>query len=206
MSDDLPVVYADRWLLVIDKPSGVASQPDQGRTHADVYTALSAQHEHVGLHHRLDRPASGLLVVTLHPSADAPLAAAFRAHAVQRDYLAILAGDALAVGSTLAWSAPLDGRDAHTDGVVLGAGAGMVAVRLSPATGRTHQLRRHAAMAGAPIVGDRRYAGDAGTWLPRLALHATRLRLDHPVTGEPLDLHAPLPPPLDAAWVTAGGS
>ncbi|MCB9665849.1 MAG: RluA family pseudouridine synthase [Alphaproteobacteria bacterium] len=201
----IPVeVFRDEVLLVVDKPSGMPSQPDREGSQ-DLYRLLAAREPYVGLHHRLDRPASGLVLLTLAERVNAAIAEAFRTHAIQRDYLAVLAGDGLVAGERFAWSDPLDGQEAHTDGEVLGAGGGLLAVRLQPRTGRTHQLRRHAAMHGLPMVGDRRHGGAVGSWLPRLALHAARMRLRHPETGARLDLRAPLPEALAGAWAAAGG-
>ncbi len=198
-------VFRDKWLLVIDKPSGLASQPDEDGSGQDMFTRLSRKERYVGLHHRLDQPASGLIVVALDPKINAALAGAFFNHEVERTYLAVLAGDALQTGQRLTWDKPLDGVPAVTDVEVLGTGGGMIAARFTLQTGRTHQIRQHAAMAGTPIVGDRRYGGDAGTWLERLALHAARLKLKHPVTGAMMTWTAPLPSPLDDAWTAAGG-
>lgn len=198
-------VFRDRWLLVVDKPSGMASQPDEDGSGRDMFTLMSRRERYVGLHHRLDQPASGLIVVALDPTVNASLAGLFFNHQVERTYLAILAGDALVAGQKLVWDKPLEGVPAVTDVEVLGTGGGMIAARFTLQTGRNHQIRQHAAMAGVPIVGDRRYGGDAGTWLERLALHAARLRLTHPVTGKVMTWTAPLPPPLDRAWTAAGG-
>lgn len=197
-------VYRDRWLLVVDKPSGMPSQPDPSGDD-DVYTALTRIETYVGLHHRLDRPTSGLLVVAIDPAANAPLADAFRRHAVHRTYAAVLAGAWPTGTDTLTWDHAVDGRPARTTARSAGSAGGLVAAWLTPETGRTHQLRIHAAMAGLPIVGDRRHGGAVGGWLPRLALHAAELRLDHPVTGEALAFRAPLPADLRAAWQAAGG-
>lgn len=199
-----PEVYRDPVLLVVDKPSGLPTQPDRDGT-PDLYTLLCAHEPYVGLHHRLDRPASGLVLLTLSPEVNATVAEDFRTHAIERHYLAVLAGDALAPGDTATWTQPLDGRPARTDARILGAGSGLLAALLSPHTGRTHQLRRHAALAGLPMLGDRRYGGHAATWLPRLALHAWRMRLQHPLSGALLELHAPLPSALAQAWGLAGG-
>lgn len=198
-------VFRDKWLLVIDKPSGMASQPDEDDSGQDVFSRLSRRERYVGLHHRLDQPASGLMVVALDPKVNTALARAFFTHEVERTYLAVLAGDALQAGQRVTWDKPLEGVPAVTDVEVLGTGGGLIAARFTLQTGRTHQIRQHAAMAGVPIVGDRRYGGDAGTWLERLALHAGRLRLTHPATGDVMTWTAPLPPPLDSAWAAAGG-
>jgi 23S rRNA-/tRNA-specific pseudouridylate synthase len=196
-------VYRDEWLLVIDKPFGLASQPARDSDAPDVYTMLSAQEDYVALHHRLDRVASGLLLVGLDTSVNGALAEAFRRHTVVRTYAAVVAGRAPPKGTE--WTGPIDGKHARTTVGPSVTASGMSAVWLRPRTGRKHQLRRHAAEARCPMVGDRRYGGDAGRWWPRLALHAARLSLTHPVTGKKLQLSAPIPDDLATVWRTAGG-
>jgi 23S rRNA-/tRNA-specific pseudouridylate synthase len=83
---------------------------------------------------------------------------------------------------------------------VLGVARGRSAVRLRLETGRKHQIRVHAALAGAPVLGDRRYGDEAARAFPRLALHASELALAHPTTGERLTVTAPTPPDLPA-WI-----
>lgn len=195
-------IYRDDDLLVVDKPFGLASQPTRGDDD-DVYTLLSAQERYVGLHHRLDRPASGLLLLTLQEDVNKAIATAFQTHAVDRTYAAVLAGTADALSAR--WEAPVDGREAVTDVETVGARGGLLAVLLRPQTGRLHQLRRHASQAGVPILGDRRHGGDAGRWWPRLALHAHRMALSHPRTGERLVLESPIPGDLAVVWARAGG-
>lgn len=201
--------------MVVDKPSGVPSQGTaDGQPGLDTLLA-GPERPRVALHHRLDQPASGLMLLATHPDADAPLTEQFRAHRPRRTYLAVLAGGLDRLGPPgpgpadgprrVRWDAPLDGRAARSTLTVLGAKGGLVAGRLTLHTGRTHQLRRHAAAAGLPLLGDRRYGGEVGGWAPRLQLHAVRLALPHPVTGAPLRLQAPLPDDLATAWRAAGG-
>lgn len=200
----LVVRHQDRWLIVVDKPHGVPSQPGRGGGGGDVFTELQRQHRYVGLHHRLDQPASGVILLALDPEVNAVLSEAFRTHAVARTYAAVLAG-AWRPGERRALDAPIDGDPARSDVDVLGARDGLLAARLVPQTGRLHQLRRHVSAAGAPILGDRRYGGDVGSWWPRLCLHATRLALTHPVTGLPLVVDSPIPGDMTEAWRRAGG-
>lgn len=187
----IPVVFSDRWLLVVDKPAGTPSQAGRdGRPGA--FEHLKAEHGEVYLHHRLDTAASGLLLFARHAQANAPLTAAFRAHAVDRTYLAVAVGEVRAG----LWSWPVDGQPARTEVEVLAAGSGLRLLRLRLHTGRKHQIRKHAAMAGAPLAGDKRYGGDASHAWPRLALHATRLALRHPVTEDAMAWESPLPADL----------
>lgn len=196
-------VHADPWIVVVDKPHGLPTQPDDSGA-ANVVDLLQREHVYVGLHHRLDRPASGLVVLAVDREANAGLAEAFRSHAAQRRYRAVVAGSG-AVGDRFTWDAPLDGQAAVTHAEVVGAAEGMLAVEVRLETGRTHQIRRHAALAGLPIVGDRRHGGSVGGWWPRLCLHAHHLDLDHPVTGLPVPTHAPIPADMAPVWRRAGG-
>jgi 23S rRNA-/tRNA-specific pseudouridylate synthase len=196
----LRVVFEDRWLIVVDKDAGLPSQGTRAGE-AGVFERLRPTHAKLALHHRLDRSASGLLVLARHPDANAGLARAFATHTARREYHAVLCGD---VGPSV-WSWPIDGERAVSRVEPLGADAGFVAARMTLETGRKHQLRRHAALAGAPIAGDRRYGGDAALAWPRLALHATRLSLRHPVTGVELTFDSPLPPTLTDLWALARG-
>jgi len=187
--------YRDRWLVVIDKPAGLPSQGARGGSDS-VHDRLQATEPYVALHHRLDAAASGLLLLSLAKEANAGLAEAFRGHHIQRSYAAVCDGWA----ETTTWSTPVDGKAARTVVRAIGHGEGTTALELHLHTGRKHQLRVQAAMAGHPLWGDRRYGGEIGGRWPRLALHATRLELEHPVTGERLSIASPLPDDLRTLW------
>lgn len=197
---DFPVRFEDTWLLVVDKPSGLPTQRTE-TGEPGLYEALLKTFPGLALHHRLDRGASGLVLFGKHPDANKGLTAAFRDHTIDRTYLAVLDGEV----KDVRWEKKLDGKDARTDVRALGRGEGATAAEITLHTGRTHQIRRHAALAGRPILGDRRYGGEAGDRWPRLALHAARLALTHPVTGARLVVEAPLPEDLVALWRAAGG-
>jgi 23S rRNA (cytosine1962-C5)-methyltransferase len=184
-------VYRDRWLVVVDKPSGLPTQAGRdGRP--GVFERLRAQEAYVGLHHRLDTPASGLVLLSLDRAANVNLSLAFKQHTIERTYAVWVLGRP-GQGS---WRADLDDKAAITHFESLAPGRiSRLTVRLE--TGRTHQIRRHAQTAGHPVIGDRRHGGAAGTLHPRLALHAWKLHLKHPVTGEDLHLEAPIPADLE---------
>lgn len=198
-------VFRDRWLWVVDKPAGLATQDEGGQ---DLAALLGRQVPYLGVHHRLDQPASGLVLFTTHESANAAIAAGFREHTIRRTYLAVLDGE---LDGPVTWAWKVDGKNARTHAVPLGRAGGRTAVELTLETGRKHQIRVHAALAGLPLVGDRRYGGDAGRAWPRLALHAARLTLDHPLAHTDRDgprslaLTAPLPADLAALWAGSGG-
>jgi 23S rRNA-/tRNA-specific pseudouridylate synthase len=198
----MQIVHEDAWLLVLDKPAGLPTQAARQGAGDNLYDQARARYPYVGLHHRLDVPVSGLVLFTLDAAVNEPVARAFREHHIVRSYLAVAVGE-VQPGT---WTWPIGGKRAHTDVELLATGRGLSALRLSPRTGRTHQLRIHAAMAGSPLVGDRQYA-DASAWLwPRLALHATQLALEHPTTGAPLVLTSPLPPDLQELWARTGAN
>jgi 23S rRNA pseudouridine1911/1915/1917 synthase len=168
----------------------------------------------VAVVHRLDLPASGLVVLALTPRAAAALSRAFATHEPKRKYLAVVRGELS--GDLERVALPLAPRGA---GVVVDPERGLPAVthlrllkRAGPVslveaeleTGRTHQIRAHLAAVGHPVVGDRRYGAgttappEAGARLARVALHATELSFDHPITRERLRFSSPLPPELGA--------
>lgn len=198
---ELPERFRDRWLVVVDKPAGLPSQPTPGGDRTHVYGILTGQHRYVGLHHRLDTPASGLLLLTLDQAANAAISADFQAHRVERRYLAVALGDPGEAGT---WASPIQGEPAVTRWRRLGRGEGISALLLTLETGRTHQIRRHGADAGHPLLGDRRYGGAAGRLAPRLALHAVGLALKHPMRDEQVVVVGPIPDDLSPVLSGAG--
>jgi 23S rRNA pseudouridine955/2504/2580 synthase len=204
------ILHEDEALLVLDKPAGLAVQGGtRTRRHVDgMLAALAGQGERPRLVHRLDRETSGLLVVAKTARAAAKLTAAFRQQRVGKLYWALVVGrPPLAAGlidRPLAKQA--GGRGERIEGVADGlpaqtryrtvARAGKVAswLALQPLTGRTHQLRAHCALIGAPILGDRKYGGAVAVPAGApggLMLHAREIRLPHP-DGGVLALTAPL--------------
>lgn len=194
-------LFRDDWLWVVSKPAGVPTQADRAGT-PDLVAALSRHTDYLGVHHRLDQPASGIVLFTVDTRANAAIAQAFREHTIERTYLAVLTGD---LDGPERWAAPIDGRPATTHAAPLGRGAGLSAAQLRLETGRTHQIRRHAAQAGLPLAGDRRYGADQSHAWPRLALHAAALAVTHPRTGTRHRWTAPLPDDLAPLWRRAGG-
>ncbi len=161
--------------------------------------------------HRLDRDTSGLLLVARTVEAYDALRAQMRARTITREYLALVEGRPPAREGTI--DAPL-GRDrrvrtristdsdepkpAVTHFEVERALPHSTLLRVRLETGRTHQIRAHLLEIGHPVLGDPEY-GKPGYGLERQFLHAERLALAHPVTGEPLEVHSPLPEDLRAA-------
>jgi 23S rRNA-/tRNA-specific pseudouridylate synthase len=194
MSFVLPTCYEDPLLIAVDKPCGLAAQGTRDPKQEHVHGILCARYPYVGLHHRLDTPASGLMLLTLHRSVNKAIADAFREHRIRRSYRVVVLGDPGASGE---WTDPLDGKRALTRFSRLSAADGMSVLEVELETGRTHQIRRHAVQAGHPVVGDRRHGGSAGRLWPRLALHAVRLELLHPRSGKPLVIESSFPGDLE---------
>ncbi len=192
-SVSLSIRHQDPHIVVVEKPYGLPSQGTQDVSQDHLFAQVKARFPQAALHHRLDTPASGLVLFTVHPSANKGIAEAFRTRRITRRYLAVVAGDPGPEGT---WSASLDEKTAVTHFERLGSSGGMALLEVRIETGRTHQIRRHAAMAGHPILGDRRHGGVAGGLWTRLALHAVSLQLTHPISGRLLRVSSPLPPDL----------
>jgi len=183
-----------------------------------------------GIVHRLDRDTSGVIVVAKTDLAHLALAAQFEARTVEKEYFAVTAGEPsrdrdlidLPVGAHPYQREKMairrdhaTSRTAQTFYEVVERFEGFTAFALRPKTGRTHQIRLHLAHIGCPVLCDRLYGGratltvgelsrdpsDTTEILGRQALHARRLAIRHPISGEPLEFIAPLPPDLEAALV-----
>jgi 23S rRNA pseudouridine1911/1915/1917 synthase len=214
------LVHEDDSVLVVDKPPGVVVHPGHGHADGTLAQALAGRTaggppERRGLAHRLDRDTSGLLVFARTEEAHRALVDALRRRAVRREYVTLVAGVPDARSGTI--DAPLGRgrvdrtrvststdrpRAARTRFSVRAAHARTALLDVTLETGRTHQVRVHLAGIGHPVCGDPRYGGvECGRRLAldRQFLHAARLGLEHPVTGEPLELESPLPPDLIAA-------
>ncbi len=195
----LPIIYRDDELLALDKPSGLLSVPGRG---PDLQDCLSArvQVEYPGalVVHRLDRDTSGIFVMALSPHAQRELGRQFEQRTVDKHYVAIVYGIPCDAEGSIELPIRKDfdrpprhmvdrvrGRPAVTRYRVLEADADRSRLKLMPLTGRSHQLRIHLAAIGHPILGDPLYAEPPATRLAlRLLLHATRLELAHPATGQ----------------------
>jgi len=216
------VRYADDDIFVVAKPAGLVVHPGAGHAHGtlvhglltlDPAMASVGDPERPGIVHRLDRDTSGLMVVARTPAAYGALVDALARRDVGREYVALVWGhpentrgviDAPIGRSTsrrTRMAVRREGKDART---VYEAREWFVhpdVARLDCRleTGRTHQIRVHLAAIGHPVVGDGSYGGNRpGIHLDRPFLHAARLELAHPVTGEPLVFEEPLPPELAA--------
>ncbi len=229
----LSQVYLDDALLVVDKPAGLPMHPT-ARYHQGTLVGLLEQKygkDFAHPAHRLDRETSGLVLCARTLPASQRLSRAFHDGQVDKEYLAIVEGapphDAFDVDAPIAEGTALirvavrvdhlEGRPAQTHFRVLARferqGRAFAVVRAFPRTGRQHQIRVHAQVAGFPLVGDKMYGPDpaffdrftkgtlepeawAALRLPRHALHAARISLRHPATGRSVSFDVPLAPDL----------
>lgn len=204
----LPIVHADDHILVLDKPSGLLTVAGNTPELADcLETRVRVQYPTATMIHRLDMDTSGLIVLALTPGAHAHIGKQFEKRLTRKSYIALVQGQ-MAQGSGRIdqpmksdWpNRPkqhvdlIDGRPAITDWEVLETGPDHTRVRLTPLTGRTHQLRVHMTFLGHPILGDNLYAPeDALVASNRLCLHAETLEFRHPDGGAPVRFSSPAP-------------
>lgn len=214
---DLAFVHRDAHLVVVWKPPGMLSVPaSREGGHKSVIGLVSRLLGAAYPVHRLDEDTSGLLVVARTEPAQVALKALFERHAVERRYLAIVLGryegerrvrtmlvrdrgDGRRGSVPRDEPVPPDAKEAITHFRLvepLGRGTSLVEARLE--TGRTHQVRIHLSEAGFPILGDAVYGGSGvGRLAPRIALHASVLGFEHPMTGKRLRFEAPLADDLE---------
>jgi 23S rRNA pseudouridine1911/1915/1917 synthase len=209
----LKVLHETAELAVIDKPAGVVVDDTPDCIVARASTQLDGLnvggHHEPGIVHRLDKDTSGLLVVAKTLEAQTALVRQLQKRTVKREYLALVHGRVRAGGTVAApigrdrrhrtrMAVATGGREAVTHYAIAEryAHATLLACRLE--TGRTHQIRVHLASLGHPLVGDPTYGGmrrggTATAGFRRQALHAERLALDHPASGDRMEWTAPLP-------------
>jgi 23S rRNA pseudouridine1911/1915/1917 synthase len=221
---EVPIVYVDDDVIVIDKPSGLVVHPGAGNATGTMVQGLLARFPEIadvgdpdrpGVVHRLDKDTSGLMLVARTQAAYEALVAMLAAHEVERRYLTLVWGIPEARSGMV--DAPIgrsireptrmvvsaQGKEARTRYDVVRtfdepARCSLVQCRLE--TGRTHQIRVHMAAIGHPVVGDDRYRGvRPAIPTPRMVLHSAALSLDHPTRpGETLSFESPLPADLAA--------
>lgn len=228
----LNIVYEDDAILIINKPAGLVVHPAAGNWSGTLVNALLHYRPELellpraGIVHRLDKDTTGLMVVAKTLEAHNKLVEQLQARDVSREYLALVHGKVVA-GSTIEANIgrhPVDrkrqavtegGKEAITHYRVEARFPHHTLLRVSLETGRTHQIRVHLSYKHLPIVGDQVYGGrprfPAGAsealrntvqQFPRQALHATRLGLHHPMTGEALAWEVPMPADMSSLLET----
>lgn len=223
LSSGVAFLHEDSYLIAVDKPAGlpvIAPEGSRAKSLYDIVTERIHRRNPKGraaVVHRLDRDSSGVLVFATTASVKKVLMSRWDKLARERTYEALVEGNIEEEGgrieSWLAEAGPSRMRVAEpgergalkaiTDYRVLGRGQGYSLLELSLQTGRKHQIRVQLASEGHPIAGDERY-GSRRDPAGRLCLHAVRLVLEHPVTGEVLRFESPAPPEFAAALGAAG--
>ena len=203
----LEIVHQDDDILLLNKPSGLLSVPGKALEHADcLETRVKAEFKDALLVHRLDMDTSGLMIFARNKAAQRHLGLQFERRHVAKTYEALVWGQPEETGEIdlpliTDWpNRPLQkvcferGKPSQTSWQVLVRESDFSRVKLSPVTGRSHQLRVHMLAIGHPILGDRFYAkNEALKAAARLCLHAKTLEIYHPTGGERIGFHAPCP-------------
>ena len=217
----LDIVFEDAHLLVVNKPKGMVVHPAPGNPDGTLVNALLWHCKgslsgiggeiRPGIVHRIDRDTSGLIIAAKNDAAHLALSAQLKDHSLSRTYECLVTGNMKQDSGTV--DAPIGrssadrkkmavvptGRRAVTHWEVVARYPGVTHLRCRLETGRTHQIRVHMAHIGHPILGDTVYGAKKPVpGLTGQCLHATGLRFIHPRTGEPVELHCPLPPEFTA--------
>ncbi|MFE3836824.1 RluA family pseudouridine synthase [Pseudogemmobacter sonorensis] len=203
----LSILHEDRHVIVLDKPPGLLSVPGklEGRQDCLLSRLVAARWDAL-LVHRLDCDTSGVMIFARNKPAQGFLGQEFEKRRARKTYIARVAGEIAQDSGRIDLPLCADwpnrprqmvshehGRPAVTDWEVIARAPGETRVRLSPLTGRSHQLRVHMLELGHPILGDPIYADGAARAHPRLMLHAATLGLHHPGTQEWHSFSAPDP-------------
>lgn len=228
---EFAIVHEDSHLLVIDKPAGVAVHGGSGVSYGVIEQLRAArpQAKFLELVHRLDRETSGLLLLAKKRSALTNLHEQMRDGKTDKRYLTLVSGNWTNPRQHV--KLPLHkfttpdgerrvvvqagGQEAHTVFNLLRRWEGFALLEAELKTGRTHQIRVHLASSGFPIAGDEKYgdfalnkqlqkANDTRGALKRMFLHAYRITFQHPETGKPMTLTAPLPAECERFLVSLG--
>ena len=217
----LDVVCEDDDVIVVNKPTGLVVHPAPGHPDGTLVNALLHHcgdslsgiggEKRPGIVHRIDRDTSGLIIAAKNDAAHLALSAQLKDHSLSRTYECLVTGNMKQDSGTV--DAPIGrssadrkkmavvptGRRAVTHWEVVARYPGVTHLRCRLETGRTHQIRVHMAYIGHPILGDTVYGAKKPVpGLTGQCLHAAGLRFIHPRTGEPVELHCPLPPEFTA--------
>ena len=218
---EIPVVFEDAHLMVVEKPAGMVVHPAPGHATGTLAQLLAGslsggEEGRAGIVHRLDQDTTGLLIVARTEDAHRQLRQMLEKREVKRIYTALVDGAPPTREGTI--TAPIGRdrrvrtrmstttdtpRDATTHFTVDTAFAHSTLLTVQLETGRTHQIRVHLKTVGLPVIGDPEYGIRGGLGLSRQFLHAAQLEFTHPITGEELSFTSALPPDLDAALARA---
>lgn len=223
------ILFADQDLLVVNKSAGQLVLPDRwDPTGYSLPQTLEKEFGPLFIVHRLDKDTSGVLLLARNEAAHRGVNGQFSAHEVEKTYWALVSGKPgwLETRCELALRPdgdsrhrtlidPREGKPSSTDFRLVESGRTWALVEAKPTSGRTHQIRAHLKALGFPLWGDELYGGpvlnlsaikrgyrstgEEKPLLSRVGLHALRLRVTHPVTGERLTWEAPLPKDFETA-------
>ncbi len=216
---DIPIIYEDKHIIVINKPPNLVVHPAVGNPSGTVVNALLGRNESFtkdlqidklrpGIVHRLDKDTSGCLVVAKHASSHFQLSKSFEKRGVTKEYTGIVCGHVIKEQEKIVTMigrhpvnrkkmAVLDrkGKQAISEYKVIERGfiqkIPFTILTIGIKTGRTHQIRVHLAHKNYPILGDKLYGGKQSVNVPRQMLHATKLSFSHPHTGKLVEFEAP---------------
>lgn len=196
---EFPILYEDEAFLAVDKPAGWVCEPEECR---------KAFGPNRFLLHRLDKETTGVLLVAKTKVFEQAMGRLFKEREIEKLYVALVDGhpkeEKGVIESYLAkvgsfegqscWGSRSKGLFAKTHWKVVSRGDGCALLACQPVTGRTHQIRVHLAEMGHPILIDRQYAKRfrSKRFAKRPLLHAARVRFKHPLTGQPMDIQAPV--------------
>jgi 23S rRNA pseudouridine1911/1915/1917 synthase len=223
-AEDIPldILYEDNQLLILNKPAGLVVHPAPGHPDGTLVNAILAHCPNLpgiggvqrpGIVHRLDKDTTGAIAIAKTEFAHQHLQAQLKAKTAQREYLGVVYGVPKTENGTVDLPIgrhPVDrkkmavvspekgGKPAITHWRILERLGNYTLMHFQLETGRTHQIRVHSTHMGHPIVGDPIYSSgrSVGVNLPGQALHAWRLRLQHPVSGQSIEVTAPIPQTL----------
>ncbi|TAM43356.1 RNA pseudouridine synthase [bacterium] len=195
---NIPVVYEDDWLLVVNKPAGLLSVPTPKNEARTLTSILNQDAQERGLKyrlhpcHRLDRDTSGLIIYAKGKSIEKKMADAFRGRSVQKKYIAFVHGKLAYPEGQISY--PIEGKSALTKYKVVKEKSNYSVVEVYPATGRTNQIRIHFKNIQHPLVGEDKFVfrKDFALRFKRVCLHAGYLEFKHPQTGNIVAVEAPL--------------
>ncbi|MBI4850676.1 MAG: RluA family pseudouridine synthase [Acidobacteria bacterium] len=214
------ILFEDEFLIAVNKPSGLPTQATIDEARNNLYESLKQflakrdkiNEPYLGIHQRLDRDTSGVILFTKDPLANKGLAQAFTEHQIYKTYQAIVSRPKENLplnnwivknhlgrirankGKQAKYTSVNQGGDfAHTEFSLLETHKNVLLIEARPKTGRTHQIRVHLSEEAMPIIGDSLYGGKTANHIPRMMLHAYKLVFFHPITKKEITLISNLP-------------
>ena len=206
-SDPLNVLHEDREVVAVEKPAGLLSVPGRQEHLADcLIRRVQIAFPDALLVHRLDMDTSGVMIFALTAHAQRHLSMQFEQRVTKKTYIARVAGQLTEKTGEVDFPLIVDwpnrplqkvcyetGKSALTEWKVVKRAEGETRLRLTPKTGRSHQLRVHCLAMGHPILGDPLYALEMTADFPRMMLHSEELRINHPESGKGMKFRAKAP-------------